>query len=78
MREEKPSIKPYPEGIDCVWNASDAQGSLAAFITAGMCPIPVAVLDSTIITLENIEGRLCELPAVSHAQLLITGDRPDT
>lgn len=34
----------YPEGMECVWLASDQEGNLAVFITAGHGPIPKAAL----------------------------------
>ena len=77
MDEEKLNMKPYPQGSDCVWLASDEQGHLGAFITAGVGPIPAAAFDSGLIELEDIEGRLCQLPLTSHAQLLVSVKRPD-
>lgn len=35
----------YPDGIDCVWIATDRAGHLAAFATGGAGPIPQAVLE---------------------------------
>lgn len=71
------STQPYPEGIDCVWLASDRDGHLGAFITAGVGPIPAEALDSVYMPIEDIEGRLCQLPPVSQAQLLVSVKRPD-
>lgn len=71
------SLKPYPEGIDCVWLASDREGRLGAFITAGMGPIPVAALDPSHMPVEDVEGLLCQLPPVSQARLLVSVKRPD-
>ena len=67
----------YPEGIDCVWLASDTEGHLGVFITAGCGPIPEQVLESTHIPIEDVESRLCELPRMSKAQLLVSIKRPD-
>lgn len=72
------SARPYPDGIDCSWLASDQTGRLGVFITAGIGPIPAAVLDSAYMPIEEIEERLCQLPAVSSAQLLVTVKRPDS
>lgn len=72
MKSEK-----YPEGIDCVWLGSDCKGHLGAFITAGMGPIPLMALNSSMVPIEEIEGRLCELPVLSKVKLLISPERPD-
>mgnify|MGYP001269893781 FL=1 len=71
------STQPYPEGIDCVWLASDHDGHLGAFITAGIGPIPEDALDSVHMPVEDIEDRLCQLPPVSQARLLVSVKRPD-
>lgn len=71
------STQPYPKGIDCVWLAADRDGHLGAFITAGVGPIPVEALDSVSMPVEDIEGRLCQLPSMSQAQLLVSVKRPD-
>ncbi len=67
----------HPEGIDCVWLASDREGYLGAFITAGVGPIPAEILVSDNIAVGDIEGRLCQLPIVSQVQLLVSVKRPD-
>lgn len=56
----------YPFQMDCVWLAADADGRLAAFVTAGIGPIPEALLTSSI-DIELIESRLLELPIVGTA-----------
>ena len=71
------STQPYPEGIDCVWLASDREGHVGAFITAGVGPIPAEALSSAYMPVEDIEGRLCQLPPVSQVQLLVSVKRPD-
>lgn len=71
------STQPYPEGIDCVWLASDREGHVGAFITAGVGPIPAEALSSVVMPVEDIEGRLCQLPPVSQVQLLVSVKRPD-
>ncbi|WP_175874368.1 hypothetical protein [Burkholderia sp. BCC0397] len=75
--ELKMSVRSYPEGVDCVWLASDREGNIGAFITAGCGPIPEVVIDYEYIDIDNIEGRLCELPIVSGAKLLVSVKRPD-
>lgn len=71
------SLRPYPDGMDCVWLASDCAGHLAAFITAGIGPIPVAALDASALHIEEVESSLCELPQVTQAKLLVSVKRPD-
>jgi len=71
------SLKPYPAGVDCVWLASDKEGHLGAFITAGTAPIPVSVLGPGYMPIDDVEGRLCQLPPVSEARLLVLVKRPD-
>lgn len=76
LEDEEREVK-YPEGIDCVWLASDREGHVGAFITAGMGPIPAEALNSTIVPFEDIGGRLDQLPRVSEARLLVPLKRPD-
>lgn len=71
------SMQAYPEGIDCVWLASDREDRLAAFITAGVGPIPLKAFNPACVPVEDIEGRLCQLPPVSQARLLVSVKRPD-
>jgi hypothetical protein len=71
------NAKPYPEQIDCTWLASDRDGHLGAFMTAGEGPIPAAALDCAGVSIEAVEQRLCQLPLVSQAWLLVPVPRPD-
>lgn len=71
------SVRPYPKGIDCVWIASDSEGHIAAFITAGVGPVPKQALSYAHLSLEYIEIQLCQLPVVSQARLLVSAKRPD-
>ena len=71
------SLRPYPEGMDCVWLASDRAGHLAAFITAGIGPIPIATLAASALPIDEVESSLCELPQVTQAKLLVSVPRPD-
>jgi hypothetical protein len=70
-------MQPYPEQFDCAWLASDREGHVGAFITAGVGPIPAEALSSVYMPVEDIEGRLCQLPLVSQVQLLVSVKRPD-
>jgi hypothetical protein len=67
----------YPNGIDCVWLASDTNGNLGAFVTGGVGPIPLQALNYESIGVEELEEYLHELPQISAARLLITVPRPD-
>lgn len=68
----------YPEGIDCIWIAMDQNGALAAFVTAGVAPIPTIVLNSSLLELENIEQILIEqFPVIGEANLKVGLPRPD-
>jgi hypothetical protein len=71
------SNRSYPEGIDCVWLASDREGYLAAFITAGIGPIPVQALHLDGVSIEDIESLICDMPRVSEVRLLVSVKRPD-
>ena len=70
-------VKSYPNGVDCVWLAVDMRGNLGGFITAGAGPIPEVALGSDLISIEDIEGEICQLPVVSSTQLLVSVKRPD-
>jgi hypothetical protein len=66
----------YPQGIECVWIASDINGHVGAFITAGIGPVPVSALHSDQ-AIEELEDRLCMLPQISKAILVTSAKRPD-
>jgi hypothetical protein len=67
----------YPEGLDCVWLASDRDGRVGAFTTAGEGPIPALALLPQRPPIEEIESLLYELPAITSAKLLVSLPRPD-
>jgi hypothetical protein len=67
----------YPEGVDCVWIASDFNGHVGAFVTGGIGPIPVEALNSEFVPIEDIEERICQLPKISEVRLLVSMKRPD-
>ena len=71
------SDRPYPNRIDCVWLASDRDGHLGAFITAGEGPIPAVALKSDYTAVEDIEALIGEMPTVSESCLLVSVPRPD-
>ena len=69
--------RPYPDGIDCVWLASDRDGYLGAFITAGVGPIPSEALECDYVPVSEIESQICAMPKVSKCRLLVSVKRPD-
>ncbi len=69
--------RPYPEGIDCVWLASDCNGHLGAFVTGGVGPIPTRLLADKDNHVEDIEAIACNLPEVSESRMLVSVKRPD-
>ena len=68
--------RPYPEGIDVLWLASDQAGQLALFVTGGRGPIPAQALLETY-PLDTIEDRILALPKASDIDLRIRDPRPD-
>jgi hypothetical protein len=68
----------YPSGMDCVWLASDRDGYVAAFITAGVGPIPSEILKSCYIPIDEIESKVCEMPRITEARLLVSVKIPDS
>ena len=70
------TYRPYPHA-DCVWLASDQNGHVAAFVTAGTGPIPTAVLQ-TPLPVEESEALVCSLPTTTTARLLVSVPRPDS
>ena|ERR1043166_7291195 len=67
----------YPNGLDCVWLASDRTGHVEAFVTAGAGPIPVAALSGASLPIGDVEQAVCELPRISNVRLLVQMRRPD-
>lgn len=66
-----------PTQIDCAWLTTDADGRLAAMITAGEGPVPAAVLESGIDVI-GIEGRLLNLPVVGDAMAVADVPNPSS
>ncbi|MBC7750425.1 MAG: hypothetical protein H7Z73_01725 [Candidatus Saccharibacteria bacterium] len=67
----------YPEGIECVWIASDRNGYLGAFTTAGVGPIPRKALTSKLFEIEDVEEVVCRLPKISETHLFVSMKRLD-
>lgn len=61
---------------DLAWLAVDAAGYVAVFTTAGVAPIPSAVLDHPELV-ETAEELLGQLPPVGGSQLWVQMPRPD-
>ena len=68
--------RPYPEGIDCCWLASDRDGHLGIFVTRGRGPIPAQALLETY-PLDSIEEQLLALPKASDIELRVRMLRSD-
>lgn len=69
------SIK-YPEGIDAVWLGRDKVGHVAAFITAGLGPVPRWIeFDDDSLT--KVELQISNLPSISDVRLHISIPRPE-
>ncbi|MGQ0701140.1 MAG: hypothetical protein ACT4PZ_23220 [Panacagrimonas sp.] len=71
------STEIYPNGIDCVWLASDREGYLGAFVTGGVGPVPLQALNHEGTSVQDIEGLICGMPSVSGARTLVSIKRPD-
>ncbi len=66
--------RPYPDGIDCVWLASDRNGHVAAFVTAGVGPVPTEALNWERPKVEDVEELVCGMPHVTAARVLVPVD----
>jgi hypothetical protein len=77
-RKHELTTPPYPEGIDCVWLASDDADRIGVFITGGSGPIPLQSLEASDVQLEFIEELVSNLPVVSSVKLLVSVPRPDS
>ncbi len=67
----------YPEGSDFVWVGCDREGKVGVFVTGGEGPVPAVALRVGRIAVEEIEGRLLELPATTSGRLIVPLKRPD-
>jgi hypothetical protein len=68
--------RPYPEGLDCCWLASDRIGQLGVFMTGGSGPIPALALLPPY-PLDEIEETILALPKASDIDLRVRVPRPD-
>jgi hypothetical protein len=67
----------YPTQIDCIFLAADAQGRLAAMITAGEGPISAVVLESTFDVIA-VEEMLLDMPIVGDATVFVDVPNPSS
>jgi hypothetical protein len=67
--------RPYPDGLDCCWLASDRIGQLGVFVTGGSGPIPAQALLLPY-PLDDLEKTLLELPIASDIDLRVRVPRP--
>lgn len=54
----------YPYAVDCAWIASDGQGFVGVFITAGEGPVPAHALRGDFFPIEEVEARVLHLTPV--------------
>lgn len=78
MKPTHRTAEAYPQGIDCVWLASDRDGRVAAFVTAGEGPVPESALADAAVELSDIEDRLNELPPQAQARLFVSIPEPES
>jgi hypothetical protein len=67
----------YPY-FDYVWVASDSDGSVAGFVTAGEGPIPLTVMKLEDNRLPLLERRMHALPPRGEGRMLQSYPRPDS
>ena len=68
--------RPYPDGMDCCWLASDHAGQLAVFLTGGRGPIPAPALLEPY-PLDTIEEQILQLPEASDIDTRVRKLRSD-
>ena len=62
--------RPYPDGLDYCWLASDRIGQLGVFVTGGSGPIPAQLLLPPY-PLDDLEETILELPKASDIDLRV-------
>lgn len=67
----------FDDGFDCMWIASDKDGYVAAFFTAGQGPIPGLAVKNKKLALDDIEDEVYKLLMISDVDLHIVVKRPD-
>jgi hypothetical protein len=72
-------VNSYPTGFDWAWLATDKDGHVAVFTTAGCGPIPVDHLNSSHDTFEfDVEREISRLAERCSAKMLVDLPRPDS
>ncbi|QWF15692.1 hypothetical protein [Lysobacter capsici] len=71
------SQQEYPHALDCAWIASDGQGHVAVFITAGEGPIPAQALRGDFFPVEEVESRVLRLSIRPGQAVTNLCDAPD-
>ena len=61
-------MRKYPDG-ESAWLATDQDGHIAIFLTAGDGPVPVVALDREEPLIENIEALVMAMPRSSNARM---------
>lgn len=71
------SQQEYPHALDCAWIASDRQGHVAVFITAGEGPIPPQALRGDFFPVNEVEPRVLGLGIRPDQAVTNLSDAPD-
>ncbi|POP40665.1 hypothetical protein CHU32_26165 [Superficieibacter electus] len=67
----------FDDGFDCMWLASDKDGCLAVFFSAGQGPLPAEAAKNEKLSLDDIENEVYKLPYFSDIDLHVSVKRPD-
>lgn len=67
----------YPYALDCAWIASDRQGFVGVFITAGEGPVPAQALRADFFPVEEVEARVLNLSIRPGQTVTNLCDAPD-
>lgn len=67
----------YPYAVDCAWIASDGQGFVGVFITAGEGPVPAHALRGDFFPVEEVEARVLRLSIRTGQAVTNLCDAPD-
>ncbi|WP_152670097.1 hypothetical protein [Lysobacter capsici] len=67
----------YPYAVDCAWIASDGQGFVGVFITAGEGPVPAHALRGDFFPVEEVEARVLRLSIRPGQAVTNLCDAPD-
>ena len=67
----------YPNGVDVVWIGLDNKEYIAAFITAGIAPIPNFVIQNKMVLIEDIEEIVLKINKSSDVFLNVAIPKPN-